>query len=524
MNYKILGISLAFIILAFLIYYIVPVKKRYIVLFVFSVVGVAIFSTYMSLFLIFDIVITYCSGLMINKVNQNFQAKKVGLTKEEIKPLKLIAKKQKMWCVFFGVFFILLCLFILKYFNMMVHSFVGFFGLFGLKLASPVLKLALPIGISYYSLQSIGYILDVYRGKYQGDTNFLRIALFIGYFPQLFEGPFGRYDQLANQLYNGNEYNSQNVRTGILEFTWGILKIIFIANRAAIISNEIFKNSSTYGNGFILLGIFMFTIQLYAEFSGYVNIAKGVSKVFGVNLANNFEGPFLSQTISEFWRRWHISLGTWFRDYIFFSASMSKPMLSLSKKLRDKSLVFLQTFIPTALALLPVWFLTGLWHGARWKYVVYGLYYFVLMILGLCLEPLEKKVCEKTKISYDATALRIFRILRTFILMSIGMLLFRAKNLTEFGLIFKSIFEAGNAGWISANVIDVFDIVLLSIGTLIIFAENFVSYKRIDVFGAIAKQSVWTNYFVLLFLILTIVMLGAYGASYVPADPIYGAF
>lgn len=524
MDIKILCISLAFIIVGFLLYTVIPKKYKFIVLLLFSVIGVVVYSTYMATFLLLDIVFTYLTGLLINKVNKNFIEKKKGLEKAEIKILRKKNKTQRKWCLFFGIFFCLGFLIILKYFNFMSRTFVGFFGLFDITMKAPILKLVMPIGISYYTLQSIGYMIDVYRGKYQGDKNFLRLALFVSYFPQLFEGPFGRYDELAHQLYDGQEFNSKNVKSGLIEFVWGIFKIVFIANRAAIVAGEIFKNYSNYGNILIILGVFAFTVQLYAEFSGFINIAKGVSRVFGVELANNFEGPIFSQTVSEFWRRWHISLGAWFRDYIFYSITMSKPMLKLSKKMRKKGHTFFQSFVSTTLALLVVWFLTGIWHGADLKYIVYGLYYYALMVIGLIWEPIAIKFTQKTKINYDNIVLQILRIARTFVLVSLGMLIFRASNMVQFGNIFASIFKAGSLTSISKKIIDVYDIVLLSFGCLLLFVENIFNYKKINCFGVIAKKNMWVTYFTLLILIILIVVMGAYGAGYVPADPIYGAF
>ena len=384
-----------------------------------------------------------------------------------------------------------------------------------------MLRLILPLGISYYTLQAIGYVIDVYRGKYVADKNILHVGLFIAFYPQLYEGPFGRYDLLMPQLTQCENITSENVNKGLYRIIWGFFKIFMIANRAAILSDALFMNFREYGGLGILIGVIAFTIQLYTEFSGYIDLASGIAKVFGIELTKNFDLPFMSQNVGEFWRRWHISLGTWFRDYVFYSVSTSKSFVKIGKKLNNFAI---QNAITITCSMFCVWFLTGLWHGANTKYIVYGLYYFVLMLLFNFLNPKVNKLLEKHNISQDNKVVKHIRIVKTLILIGIGMLIFRARDLHMCMEMMSMIFTSGHSKFILSNLIDIRDFVALIISLILLIVATFIKMKNKDIESMIVSLSPVKKYWFFFASICIILIFGAYGLGYLPPDPIYGGF
>ena len=366
-------------------------------------------------------------------------------------------------------------------------------------------------------------MIDIERGKYAGEKNPLKVALFVSYFPQMQEGPFATYDALGPQLYEGHEFDLTRVTKGMMLVCWGFLKKIVVADRFAIIASAIFKDYASVGGLAVVWGILAFTIQMYAEFSGIIDIARGISEMFGINLAKNFEQPFFSQTVSEFWRRWHMSLGAWFREYVFYSISMSKGMTKMNKKLHGKVNTFFEMFIPSVIALFFVWFLNGLWHGADVKYIVYGLYWYVIMVCGMCIEPLFNLIYKKANWDKNRWWFKWLRIARTFILVNIGFLMFRANTLSDFGGMFVQIFKGGPVGLVGLGIIDVYDLVWCFIGLAMIVTVDVLMEKKIDIREKVASKT-GMAFLSTLCMFAIILMFGAYGDGYIPPDPIYGAF
>lgn len=526
MDLTITILFLLFLSVVLSIYFLVPKKHRYLVILFASLLFYIIYSKFMVAFIVTTIVTIYLCGLALNKMDAKFSSQKEGLEKEERKALKAKFKHKKKWILALFILLNLGILATLKYSGFFASVFDGFFSIFNITTHFPILKIALPLGISYYTLSAIGYMIDVFRGKYAGERNFFKVALFILYFPQLLEGPFATYDKLAPQLYNGSDFDFRRIVRGALLVLWGFFKKIVIADRLAIVAGEIFGNYSQYDGFFIAIGILAFTFQLYAEFSGIIDIVSGISEMFGFKLAKNFEQPFFSKNVNEFWRRWHISLGAWFREYVFYPISMSKPLMGLTKKLHDKNWSFLEVFIPSAIALFFVWFFNGLWHGASVKYIVYGLYYYAIMMVGMCFEPLFKKLFAKLNIAQGSKAdktLNALRIIRTFILVNIGMLIFRATDLYVAVQMFASLFSGGQFG-ISGEIIDIYDTVLCFVGVVILIIVDILNEKKIFLRDKIMNKSFYTIYFVIILSILSIVLFGAYGDGYIPVDPIYGGF
>jgi D-alanyl-lipoteichoic acid acyltransferase DltB (MBOAT superfamily) len=302
-----------------------------------------------------------------------------------------------------------------------------------------------------------------------------------------------------------------------------------IADRANMYVNTIFDNYTEYTGLYVIVGVLLYTLQLYAEFSGCMDIVIGSAQMFGITMSENFEQPFISKTVSEFWRRWHMTLGTWFKDYVFYSVSLSKTFVKFSKKVRSKYNDFLGTFIPTAIAMFAVWFGTGIWHGASWKYVVYGLYYYLIMIIGLLTEPLFKKLYEKLHVNRNGKIYHFLQMVRTFIFVNIGMMIFRADNLKIFGHMFVSMFKGFSLDAISYGDLfdvrlDVHDFVLLLFGALLLLVIGLYKEQGHHIREELAEKNVvlrWAVYYVLIF---SVIILGAYGYGYDIAGFIYAQF
>ena len=253
---------------------------------------------------------------------------------------------------------------IMKYTNFMLGNIDAVLRLFGSGKQIGVLNLTLPLGISFYTFQSISYVVDVYRGKHKAQGNFFKHALFVSFFPQLLQGPIGRYERLGSQLYEGHSYNLKELQFGVQRILWGFFKKMVLADRVNAAVLLIFHNYWNYGGWYNVLGVLLYSIQLYADFSGGIDIVIGIAQMFGITMDENFRQPYFSKSIGEFWRRWHISLSTWFREYVYIPLGGNRKGDSR-----------------TITNLLIVWMLTGFWHGAAWNFVAWGLYYGIILIL-----------------------------------------------------------------------------------------------------------------------------------------------
>ena len=273
-----------------------------------------------------------------------------------------------------------------KYFNFFSGNASGLLQRIGIPVVLPALDLMIPIGISFYTLQAIAYMTDVYRGKYRADKNFFKFMLFMSYFPQIVQGPIARYDFLANQLYEGRDMEYKRCTFGIQLILWGYIKKLVIADRLAVPVNEIFNNFNEYTGMLVLLAAIGYGLQVYADFSGGMDIARGVSQVFGIELQLNFKQPYFARSIEEFWRRWHITLGAWMKDYIFYPLSLSKLSGNIGKKARLLFGSSIGKKIPSFIAMFIVYFLVGFWHGAEWKYIFYGIWNGLFIMSGILCE------------------------------------------------------------------------------------------------------------------------------------------
>ena len=280
-------------------------------------------------------------------------------------------------------------------------------------------SLIVPLGISYYTLQSIGYVIDVSKGKAAWEKNFFKTALFITYFPQITQGPIGRFKHLSKQLFASREFSYHNLSYGCQRLLWGFFKKTVIADRIKPLTDTIFLNYHEYSGFTILLGLMYFSIQVYADFSGYMDIIGGCSDILGIRVAENFKRPFFSKSLAEYWRRWHITLGEWFRDYLFYPLSLSKKATSFGRKGRKILPVRIAKLLPSVYALSIVWFATGFWHDASWRYILWGVCNGMIIISSTCFEDDYKRLKKVFHIKDESKAWQVFCMCRTFLLVSL---------------------------------------------------------------------------------------------------------
>lgn len=516
---------LIFVAIVCIIYFIVPKKVKWGVLLIASYIYYFLSSGKLMIFLLITTISVYLLALGLNRIDDRTKIKCKSLEKEEKKKIKKSATRNKKFLVFLAVIINFGILLVLKYGNF----FCGILQNIGIKWDFKEMNIILPLGISYYTLQSISYIIDVYRGKYRADKNLGRVALFTSFFPQMTEGPIGRYDELANQLYEPHKFEYKNVKFGLQLMIWGYFKKMVIADRAGLFVNTVFGDYAQYNGIVIVLAVIMYTIQIYAEFSGCIDIVRGVAQILGINMAENFRRPFFSKSVQEFWRRWHITLGAWLKDYIFYPISFSNVTIKLTNIAKKTGKTFIAKFIPAAFAMFFVWFGNGLWHGASWKYVFYGLYYYIIMMIGLLLEPLSHKIIEKLKINVNAWWYKAMQIIRTILIVLVGMLIFRAHRLKTAFSMFISIFNMNNINMLSNGKIfnlgtDAKDFVVILVGVLIMLIVGILQEKGIKIRESISKKNIvirWTLYYGIL---LAILIFGIYGPGYSATNFIYGQF
>lgn len=299
-----------------------------------------------------------------------------------------------------------------KYYNFFLDNFIAAFSLFGMQMKSNSLNIILPVGISFYTFQTLSYTIDVYRRKLEPTAKFIDFAAFVSFFPQLVAGPIERATHLLPQFYTKRTFNYQKAVDGMRQILWGLFKKIVIADNCAQVANEIFNNSGSYSGSTLALGALFFTFQIYGDFSGYSDIAIGTARLFGFDLMRNFAFPYFSRDIAEFWRRWHISLSTWFRDYLYIPLGGSRGNTLM--KVRNTFIIFI---------------VSGFWHGANWTFIIWGALN-AIYFLPLLLTKNNRNNIDIIAKGKSLPTLREFSLmLITFGLTVFAWIFFRAENL-----------------------------------------------------------------------------------------------
>lgn len=521
-----LGIFLPIVVV---LYSVAPKKYRWAVLLAASYVFFWLISGPLVLYLIFTTVCIYLTGMWLAGSKRRCYEVTSGMSPSDgRKTTKQFIRKQKAFLTFVIVIHVLL-LAILKYSKFFAGNINGVLALMDSPLSLSVPKIAAPIGISFYSLQAISYICDVFRNKIPADRNFGRVALFMSFFPQIMEGPICRYSDTAQQLYRGDSIKFQNLTFGIQRILFGLLKKIVIADRLNALVETTFGHYSDYNGTVSAIAAIAFTVQLYMEFSGTMDMVIGSAQIFSVKMPENFRQPFFSKTISEFWQRWHITLGTWFKDYIYYPVSMSPFSKKLTKKSRKKLGHFYGPMLVSTIALFCVWFCNGMWHGSGWRYIFFGMYHFALITCGNLIKPAVKTINGKLGVSPTSAPYKAMQIFRTSILVCIGELFFRANGLRAGFAMTKQIvtdfsLETFTDRTLLKLGLDARDYLIILATVAIIFVISVISEKGKDPRALVARQKLPVRWLIIFALIFWIIIFGAYGSGYIPVDPIYADF
>lgn len=346
----------------------------------------------------------FLSLIFVSTIVDFYVAKKIHVSREK--------KRKKLLILSLFINIGLLCFF--KYYNFFLDNFVSAFSFFGFSFNAKSLSIILPVGISFYTFQTISYSIDIYKKKIKPTDDFISFVAFVSFFPQLVAGPIERAANLLPQFHKKRIFSYEIASDGMRQILWGLFKKIVIADNCAVFVNEIFANYSEYSSSTLFLGAVFFAFQIYGDFSGYSDMAIGIAKLFGFSLMQNFSFPYFSRDIAEFWRRWHISLSTWFRDYIYIPLGGSR--VSIVKKIRNIFIIFI---------------VSGFWHGANWTFIIWGLlnaiYFLPLMILNKNRNNLNIIAKDKNLPSLK----EIISVIFTFCFTVIAWIFFRSDNVTK---------------------------------------------------------------------------------------------
>jgi D-alanyl-lipoteichoic acid acyltransferase DltB (MBOAT superfamily) len=522
---------LLFLILLIIVYYSVRKKHQWILLLLASYLFYAIAGKMYLIYIIATTLSTYLVSYKINALQEKqadyIKENKEVLSRDERKEYKAaMKKKQRTWLTLCLVFnFGILA--VLKYTDFAIANVNSLLSLFGRNKELPFLRFALPLGISFYTFQTMGYIIDVYREKYSYEKNVFRLALFISFFPQLIQGPISRFDDLKKTLFSEHPFDAKEFSFGLQRILWGYFKKLVIADRLLIAVTTIVGSPKEYQGVYVLVGMFFYAIELYCDFTGGIDIVIGIGQLLGIHLEENFIRPYFSKSITEYWRRWHITLGTWFRDYMFYPISVSKSMLDLSKKCRKLFGNGIGKRIPVYIASVVVWFTTGIWHGAAWNFIVWGLLNCLVILISQECTPLYLKFHERFDVA-DKVWYRMFQIIRTFWLMSF---LRTFDCYRDVGTTFRmyativtkpnylELFRGGlmNLGLTSADYI----VLILSV-TLILIVS--LLQRSGSVREKLAARPMWIRYTTYFAIFLAVLLFGAYGVGYDASQFIYSQF
>ena len=477
---------IAFGLLCAVLYYVCPLRMRWIFLLLVSYAYYAYCGMSALPFMLLTTLSTWAGALVISRIGEKskaeLKARKAELDAAQKKALKAAAKRKQR-VLFWGVLLL----------NFGVLALLKYTSPVLVAVGRPALNLVLPLGISFYTFQSMGYLIDVSNGKYPAEKNPFRFALFVSFFPQLIQGPIARYDQLGAQLAAEHRFDMTNIHRGLLLMLWGFFKKKVIADRALILVNEVFGNQAQYGGAVIVVGVLFYSLQQYCDFSGGIDLVAGIAELFGIRLAPNFKRPYFSVSLGDFWRRWHISLGAWMRDYVFYPFALTKPVSNLSKAAKKRFGADFGRALPAALGNIVVFLLVGIWHGAQMSFVLWGLYNGLILAASALLEPVYKRANERLGPIVKTRAFYVFRILRTFVIVNIGWYFDRCVRASDaFVMMYKTVcapaFSQIQSGTLLTLGLSSTDFMLLGVATVILFTVSVLQERGVAIRESLMKM------------------------------------
>lgn len=504
-----------FLLAGVILYYFLPGKMQWIALLAMSVVFYILATKpYSILFLLFSTFVAYSSTLYItqNRGKEN-----------KIKTVTIVAIISVILNII--IWFLLKGSSFWEDGSLLIAKIIPSFPILG------PLPFAGALGMGYYTAQVIGYILDVLWGNAEAQRDPIKLFLFICFFPQLTVGPISRYNDLKI-LFHTHKFSYSNLCLGTQRIVWGLFKKLVIADRLAIIVNAIWADTDVFFGVWPWIAVFIYPLQLYTDFSGCMDIVLGAAELFDIHLAENFKNPFFSRNSQEFWRRWHITLGSWARDYVFYPFMKSRWMIRFGKKCKNRFGKRWGKFIPWSISMAVLWFVMGFWHGSVRHIFGVSLWFWTALFLSeLCL-PVTNKITHILEVEVESFSWHLFQSLRTYFVYALGVIFFSATSLNgalkHYSILLSSLSELNR--WSIAKSIflqlgvknqDIF-ILILGLSTLLIV--DILREKKTYARWWMSKQCVGFRWMVWLYLFFSVILFGVYGGGYSASTFIYQGF
>lgn len=474
-----------------IVYYLIPFRFRHIFLLAASYYFYMCWNPQYALLMLTSTAITYVSGILIQRT-------------EKKDPKKLFVALS--FILNLGI------LFFFKYFNFTVGSINKVLAFAGTAPVNAAFDVILPVGISFYTFQALSYTVDVYRGEIYAEKNFLKYALFVSFFPQLVAGPIERSKNLLKQISVKHRFDAKQVQSGLTLMLYGLFQKMVISDNIALVVDQIYNNHDNYSGVVLVYASIMFAFQIYCDFGGYSNIAIGASRVMGFSLMENFDTPYFSKTVAEFWRRWHISLSSWFRDYLYIPLGGNRK--GIVRKYFNLMVVFLAS---------------GLWHGASWHYVVWGGINGAYQIIGSVLQPIRKKLCEIFKINTSSFSHQVLKVLLTFLMVDFSWIFFRANGFLDALSIIKGMITRWDISVLFDGTLPQIGLqegqfTVLMIALAVLLVADLCKYLKINLVEKFCQQGIWFQYLGYFIIIFIILLFGCYGSGYDSSQFIYFQF
>lgn len=490
---------LAFFPIVALVYFIIPRKVRYIWLLCSSYYFYMCWNAEYALLILTSTVITYFASLAIEHV-KSF----IGEEKEKTTMKKII--------LVVAIVINIAILFYFKYTKFAAAVIQLLLYKVGILINIPEFDIILPVGISFYTFQALGYVIDVYRDDIYAEKNFFRYALFVSFFPQLVAGPIERSRNLLKQLAVPQKFNYEKAREGLYLVLWGYFLKIVLADRIAIFVDTIYGDYINYPGFYLVWATVLFAVQIYCDFAGYSTIARGTAKILGIELMENFNAPYLSKSVAEFWRKWHISLTSWFKDYLYIPLGGSRK--GKFRKQINKMIVFL---------------VSGLWHGASFSFVAWGALNGLYQVIGDMLMPIRNLLVKILHLNRDSLGHKIASAIITFVMVDFAWTFFRAQTMREAIEIVKSMFTTYNP-WIMFDGsiyncgLNAKNYWIMIVGIGILFIADMLKQRGIIIRKLIMEQDYWFRWLIIDATIIIIFVFGIWGSAYDAASFIYFQF
>ncbi len=513
---------------ALFLYYIVGRKLQLWALAITNISFYAISGVKYLPFIFVTTFATYFSGRMIGSIYQKADEKLAQCsTPAEKKEVRNKAKKKAKKFLLLALFITIGLLAVCKYTIFTIENINKFSSLIGVAKIE-MFDMILPLGISFYTFMAISYVLDVYWKRYKAEKNFLLYAVFVSYFPHVVQGPIDRFNEFKEQVSGGVKISYKNITYGSQLAIWGFFKKLVIADRLGMLVDEAIGNWEKYDGIILIFAIAVYSIQIYADFSGCIDIVSGVSEMFGIKLRKNFNHPYFSRSMGEFWRRWHISLQEWFKDYIYYPVSASNFVKNIKKKFKNSGKKRAEELFASCFPVFVVWVITGIWHGAAWKFVVWGMFHATLLIGSQVFDPFFKMLTRWFHVDTENFGWYFWQMLRTYTLCCIGRIFFRANGLSNaIDIIKRMILNLNPTSLVSLDFsvfgFDIRELFLIVFSLLVLLVVDMLQ-EKMSIRETLAKQNIIFRWLIIFAGLFAVIIFGVYGPGYNASSFIYEQF